>query len=89
MSFETRIVWKEPFKVVGQKIRFTPSQHTPPSENSILFMFDTDNIEAAKDYVGNLGMELHGELEHHGSVSFFVLKDPDGNLIMVCQKHNA
>lgn len=51
----------------------------------ILFMFDTENIAAAYDYAVNCGMEVHGERETHGDVSFFILKDPDDNLVMVCQ----
>ncbi|WP_239618800.1 VOC family protein [Cohnella mopanensis] len=50
-----------------------------------LFMFDTDDIQAAYDYAANRGMEFHGELETYAEVSFFILKDPDDNLIMVCQ----
>lgn len=35
MILETRIVWKETFKAVGQKIRYKPSQEIAPSENEI------------------------------------------------------
>jgi catechol 2,3-dioxygenase-like lactoylglutathione lyase family enzyme len=55
----------------------------------ILFMFDTENIAAAHDYAADCGMEFHGEWETYGDVSFFVLKDPDGNLIMICQSSSA
>jgi predicted transcriptional regulator YdeE/predicted enzyme related to lactoylglutathione lyase len=48
MSIETRIVWKDPFKVVGQKIRFTPSQHTPPSENEIALLWQRFNSRGSE-----------------------------------------
>ena len=35
----------------------------------------------------NIGAAM-GEIEDIGSVSFLVFKDPDGNLLMVCQRNN-
>lgn len=56
---------------------------------SVLFMFDTDDIQASYDYAATCGMEFHREIERHGEVSFFILIDPDGNLIMVCQMNQS
>ncbi|MBB6671057.1 VOC family protein [Cohnella nanjingensis] len=51
----------------------------------ILLMFDTRDIRASYDFVRTLGYEAFGEIEEHGDVAFFSVRDPDGNLIMICQ----
>lgn len=32
---QTKVVWKDAFQVVGEKIRFDPSEHATPSDNAI------------------------------------------------------
>lgn len=50
----------------------------------VLFMFDANDIDAAYAYVVERGMNVFHGIERHGTVSFFTLADPDGNLVMVC-----
>lgn len=69
----------------GASLLLDQNRYLKQEPFSVLFMFDTDDIEASYDYAANCGMEFHREIERHGEVSFFILKDPDGNLIMVCQ----
>ncbi|MCC3376593.1 VOC family protein [Cohnella sp. REN36] len=52
---------------------------------TILFMFDTRDIRASYDFATAAGFEVFGEIEDHGDVAFFTLRDPDGNLIMICR----
>lgn len=35
MSFEVRVAWKEPFQIVGEKIRYTPDNHKSAPDNEI------------------------------------------------------
>ena len=50
-----------------------------------LFFLMTDDIEAARDFLVLNGIEILGQIENIGSVSFLKFKDPDNNLLMVCQ----
>jgi len=52
---------------------------------SIRCMFDAKDIRAAYAYASDLGLDFRGGLEDYGNIAFFTLKDPDGNLVMVCQ----
>lgn len=46
------------------------------------FHFNTKNIEAAFQYMRNKGVNLITEIQHH---HYFNIKDPDGNVLMICQ----
>lgn len=69
----------------GSALLLDHNRHLKQEPFSIRCMFDTDNIQAAYDYAVGCEMTFHGQLEQHDEVSFLVLKDPDGNLIMVSQ----
>lgn len=47
-----------------------------------LFHFNTDDIEAAFQYIQDKGIELVSEIEFG---HYFSFKDPDGNLLMICK----
>ncbi|PYI53433.1 VOC family protein [Paenibacillus flagellatus] len=51
----------------------------------IPLMFDCTDIDAAYAHAASRGMSVFQPIERHGDVSFFTLRDPDGNLVMVCQ----
>jgi predicted enzyme related to lactoylglutathione lyase len=53
-----------------------------------LAAFWTDDIHATYDFLRRGGVELVSAPDDIGSVTTLVFKDPDGNLLMVCQ-HNA
>lgn len=53
-----------------------------PLDHAPLFHFDTEDIEAAYQYMQACGVEIVGEI-YHGH--FFNFKDLDGNLLMVCK----
>jgi predicted enzyme related to lactoylglutathione lyase len=50
-----------------------------------MFMFDTQDIHATYAFLKEKGVELVSEIEDIGSVSFLAFKDPDENVLMVCQ----
>lgn len=60
-----------------------------PVQNSSqpLFYLWTEDIRAARAFLEEKGVELASEIEDIGSVSFLAFKDPDQNLLMVCQRN--
>ncbi|WP_188455929.1 VOC family protein [Virgibacillus oceani] len=44
--------------------------------------FGTDDINASYQFMKDNGVELVTEIKHN---QWFVFKDPDGNMLMVCQ----
>ncbi|MCZ8513634.1 VOC family protein [Paenibacillus filicis] len=72
----------------GASLLLYDNRYRQGDDYEVLFMFDTRDIGAAERYVTGLGIPLFGKREEHGDVSFFTIRDPDGNVIMVCQSHN-
>ena len=52
--------------------------------NQPLFNLSTTDINAAYQYVKELGAEIVTEIQTYPDLSDFTFKDPDGNIIMVC-----
>jgi predicted enzyme related to lactoylglutathione lyase len=52
-----------------------------------LCFFWTADIEAAAKFLRELGVAIVAGPENVGSVSFVTFRDPDGNLLMVCQRN--
>ncbi|MFD0670031.1 VOC family protein [Cohnella sp. GCM10027633] len=69
----------------GGSLLLDANRHLQYQDFTIPLLFATDDLEASLSYVKDNGFELFGEPEYHGDISFFVLKDPDGNLVMVCR----
>ncbi|MDQ5853468.1 MAG: VOC family protein [Chloroflexota bacterium] len=61
----------------------------PVVTNSVqpLCFFWTADIHAARDFLWANAVELVGPIQDIGSVSFLTFKDPDNNLLMVCQRN--
>jgi catechol 2,3-dioxygenase-like lactoylglutathione lyase family enzyme len=55
----------------------------PPRFETPAFMLMTDDLEDSLRYMKELGAELVTEIEHD---HWFVVKDPDGNLLMICRE---
>ncbi|CAM3907344.1 VOC family protein [Cohnella lubricantis] len=49
------------------------------------FFFETKNLEESYKYIKNKGIEIVTEIEVHDDISFFTFKDPDENVLMVCE----
>lgn len=58
-------------------------QQVSPSKHPI-FNFHTDDIDEAYSYVQELGYEINAPIERFDNLAFFNVKDPDGNIIMIC-----
>jgi hypothetical protein len=61
----------------------------PIVENSSqpLCYFWTSNIHAAYEFLSQNRVSIIGEILDIGSVSFLTFKDPDSNLLMLCQRN--
>ncbi|MDF2719446.1 MAG: glyoxalase/bleomycin resistance protein/dihydroxybiphenyl dioxygenase [Paenibacillus sp.] len=51
-----------------------------------LFMLNTRDVEGAKRYLESKGVQLFTDIESPGGIAFFTVKDPDGNVIMICSE---
>lgn len=52
------------------------------------FFWWADDLSAVVDHLRQLGAPLASEIVDIGSVAFVQFRDPDGNLLMVCE-HRA
>ncbi|MDX8361973.1 VOC family protein [Cytobacillus sp. IB215316] len=59
------------------------TQHVCPSPHP-LFSFFTEDIAASYEYVQKLGYTIHSPIQEFDDIAFFVIKDLDGNLVMIC-----
>ena len=63
--------------------------HRPVANSSQpLLFFWTDDLRATRAFLVDNHVELVGEIADIGSVSTLTIRDPDHNLLMVCQ-HNG
>jgi len=51
-----------------------------------LFMLVSPDVDASKAYLASNGVQVFTDIERHGEMSFFTVKDPDDNVIMVCSE---
>lgn len=51
-----------------------------------LCFFWTEDLWAAESFLRQRNIEISSRITNIGSLSFLVLRDPDGNLLMVCQR---
>ncbi|WP_284644773.1 VOC family protein [Paenibacillus silviterrae] len=52
--------------------------------NQPLFNLSTEDIHAAYEHVVGMGAEIVEEIETFPDLSYFTFKDPDGNVLMIC-----
>jgi predicted enzyme related to lactoylglutathione lyase len=50
------------------------------------FFWWTEDIESTHAFLASLGVDVAGDIEDVGSVAFLQFRDPDGNMLMVCQR---
>lgn len=51
-----------------------------------LFMSVTSDIDASRAYLTANGVRIFTDTERYGSLAFFTVEDPDGNIVMVCSE---
>jgi predicted enzyme related to lactoylglutathione lyase len=62
--------------------------HKPVTSSSQpICFFWTSDIQRARAFLREQGIEVVKDVEDIGSVSTLTFKDPDGNLLMVCQRN--
>ena len=62
--------------------------HKPVANSSQpLLFFWTDDLPAAVEFLQQMAVEIVRPIEDIGSVSTLVIKDPDANLLMICQRN--
>lgn len=54
-----------------------------PSIETPAFMLMTEDLQSSLEYMKTIGVELVTEIEHN---HWFVVKDPDGNKLMICRE---
>lgn len=69
----------------GLLLDATPKPVTNSSQP--LFFFWTDDIRAAHNFLQAEQIPILSEVDDIGSVSFLKFKDPDNNLLMICQRN--
>ena len=62
---------------------FDPTFRHEPS-SAPLFNFYSPDIEEAYQFIRNKGIEVVREIERVGDTAWFNIKDPDGNVVMIC-----
>jgi catechol 2,3-dioxygenase-like lactoylglutathione lyase family enzyme len=63
-------------------------EHIPvPESGPPLFKLDTSDIDAAHRHALDLGFEVVFGIARYPNASFFNVRDPDGNILTVCQEH--
>ncbi|WP_309135230.1 VOC family protein [Cellulomonas sp.] len=50
------------------------------------FFWWVDDLTAVRDHLDALGVERVGDVTDIGSVAFLQFRDPDGNLLMACER---
>jgi hypothetical protein len=56
----------------------------PPTYRTPAFMFDTDDVYAAQVHVRECGADVVTDVHEFDDQGWFVFRDLDGNLLMVC-----
>jgi predicted enzyme related to lactoylglutathione lyase len=56
----------------------------PPTFRTPAFMFATDDVYAAHEHVRTYGGEVVTDVHEFGEQGWFVFRDPDGNMLMIC-----
>ncbi|SFL74659.1 Catechol 2,3-dioxygenase [Paenibacillus sp. 1_12] len=59
-------------------------EHTSYMTKTQLF-FETKSLSESYQFVKEKGIEIVTEIEVHENISFFTFKDPDGNILMICE----
>jgi predicted enzyme related to lactoylglutathione lyase len=49
------------------------------------FFFETKNLMESYNFVKEKEIQIVTEIEVHDNISFFTFKDPDGNILMICE----
>jgi predicted enzyme related to lactoylglutathione lyase len=62
---------------------FDPGFNLKPSDH-VLFNFLVDDVNEAYSFVKSKGISITKEIEQIGEFAYFNFRDPDGNVLMIC-----
>ena len=62
---------------------FDPGFNLEPS-NHVLFNFLVEDVDEAYTFVRSKGITITREIERIGDFAYFNFRDPDGNVLMIC-----
>ncbi|HET7616592.1 MAG TPA: VOC family protein [Bacillales bacterium] len=71
----------------GAGILLDSNRYLQGDDYKIFMMLDTDDINEAYRFALKNQVEIFTEVERHDDVAFFTIKDPAGNVLMVCQEN--
>jgi predicted enzyme related to lactoylglutathione lyase len=72
----------------GSEVLLDDNRFRNGEDYKILCMFAAKNIDDSKAYLELNGVQIFTDIERYGSVAFFTVEDPDGNVIMICSEAN-
>ncbi|MBD2869424.1 VOC family protein [Paenibacillus arenilitoris] len=70
----------------GSGVLLDDNRYRQGDSYKTLFMFAARDVEGARAYLQRNGVEIFTDIERHGDMAFFTVKDPDGNVVMVCSE---
>lgn len=71
-------------------VRVALDAHSPEftADGPPRFFWWADDLTAVRDHLRALGVEIVGGVTDIGSVAFLQFRDPDGNLLMACERRH-
>lgn len=73
----------------GANLLLDVNRYVQKQDYKTLFMFETHDLAAAHDFLIENNISIFTPMERYETVSFLTFKDPDGNVLMVCQRTGA
>jgi predicted enzyme related to lactoylglutathione lyase len=75
--------------VSGETLLILDAHKPVQNSSQPLFFFWTDDLKATLAHLRAMQVEITTSVEDIGSVTTLVFKDPDDNLLMVCQRNSS
>lgn len=69
------------------RLALDANQPEAPTSGPPRFFLWTQDMPATLEHLDDMGARVTSDVEDIGSVSFVQFQDPDGNPLMVCQRH--
>lgn len=71
----------------GSNVMLDDNRFRHGEDYGALFMLITPDVEGSKAYLESKRVPIFTDIERHGGeLAFFTVKDPDGNVIMICSE---
>ncbi|WP_409342533.1 VOC family protein [Paenibacillus sp. MBLB4367] len=70
----------------GTGVLLDDNRYRQGDDYETLFMLVTPDVDSSRAYLEANGVPVFTDIERHGELAFFTVKDPDGNVIMICSE---